>query len=712
MAIKIGKRTVDLNEILKVDVDPSGGAGTPAEQGSLAMLNDSGVGKLFLKTLAGDVDWEQFLTSSSVGNAANTYYVAQNGSDITGNGTEHNPWQTIQFAIDNATDNSLILVFPDDGSGYNESITITNRVAIAIQGVGDLALPSAIINGDLTIDGASFGIRFANFIFNGPINITDTAASHGLQNLLIDGDVEIGGALNGPVAMFDCWVNGQIICGASGTAGPAAQLFIRNLTGNGSYTANLTVDQNYFVTLSGSNFTGTITHNDGLLLLDNIRSFSGANSIVSTANLPRALAIINCDLTSPAGAHIPINKTGTAVYIIGRTRRDPTIDVLGGTRYPGVIGYGQPDHDIWYDNSIAGVLSAENVQDAIDEISGSLGSFLTIIEDNVTPTDIADNSVLWANGGVIQSDPRLTFFDAATAQLVLGDTTTDVAFAIQGTSTSSGSHPRQSILNINPTAGDGVTTFNRASFTISSGSGATTASLLTRAFSESTFSGVLLEMRSGGATRIFRIKPEDTTGANPGHDVQIFGGTNTGTAQSGDYYVGAGQSVSKALAGQTVIRGATNSSNLVHGDVHIHTGISSETLTSGGQYFGTDSPVAPYIYTEAGRRQTVSGSSPEVIFTRTTASNVVYYVRTHITAIRETSGEVFAISLSGVCKNIGGTASIVGATQTDYFNGGEAPDLDASIGVSGTSVQVSVTSADSNTWNWLSKTELIAQEIP
>ena len=45
------------HHLISVNADPSTGAGAPAEQGSLAFLNDSGVGRFFLKQGAGDTDW-------------------------------------------------------------------------------------------------------------------------------------------------------------------------------------------------------------------------------------------------------------------------------------------------------------------------------------------------------------------------------------------------------------------------------------------------------------------------------------------------------------------------------------------------------------------------------------------------------------------------------------------------------------------------------
>ncbi len=49
--------------------------------------------------------------------AANTYYVAVNGSNSTGNGSSSSPWATIEYALSEVADDSLILVGPGTYSG-------------------------------------------------------------------------------------------------------------------------------------------------------------------------------------------------------------------------------------------------------------------------------------------------------------------------------------------------------------------------------------------------------------------------------------------------------------------------------------------------------------------------------------------------------------------------------------------------------------------
>lgn len=57
MANIIGRITVNNKEILEVDADPGAGGGTVGPVGSLAMWDDSSVGRIYLKSGAADTAW-------------------------------------------------------------------------------------------------------------------------------------------------------------------------------------------------------------------------------------------------------------------------------------------------------------------------------------------------------------------------------------------------------------------------------------------------------------------------------------------------------------------------------------------------------------------------------------------------------------------------------------------------------------------------------
>lgn len=57
MANETGRITVDNNQIVVVDADPSTGGGYVADRGSLAMFDSGVIGRLFIKRGAADTDW-------------------------------------------------------------------------------------------------------------------------------------------------------------------------------------------------------------------------------------------------------------------------------------------------------------------------------------------------------------------------------------------------------------------------------------------------------------------------------------------------------------------------------------------------------------------------------------------------------------------------------------------------------------------------------
>ena len=77
-----------------------------------------------------------FPTSSSLARVdAGTYYVAVDGSDLTGDGSSGNPWATIDHALDSITDESLILVRPGTYSGrvrldeiFEQGVTVRSEL--------------------------------------------------------------------------------------------------------------------------------------------------------------------------------------------------------------------------------------------------------------------------------------------------------------------------------------------------------------------------------------------------------------------------------------------------------------------------------------------------------------------------------------------------------------------------------------------------------
>lgn len=65
MATQTGLLTVNSKDIKEVSTDPSSGAGTAAtDLGSIALVNDSGVGQAFIKTGSADTAWDRIVTAN------------------------------------------------------------------------------------------------------------------------------------------------------------------------------------------------------------------------------------------------------------------------------------------------------------------------------------------------------------------------------------------------------------------------------------------------------------------------------------------------------------------------------------------------------------------------------------------------------------------------------------------------------------------------
>jgi len=92
--------------------------------------------------------------SSVKANGVGPWHVATNGSDTLGNGTEGNPWQTIQHAIDNTGVGATIIVHP----GIYDAANWIHSSHSA-----DLTIQSSDGPGNTTIDGSRNHSLFPGF---------------------------------------------------------------------------------------------------------------------------------------------------------------------------------------------------------------------------------------------------------------------------------------------------------------------------------------------------------------------------------------------------------------------------------------------------------------------------------------------------------------------------------------------------------------------
>lgn len=168
MAAVLDQVTVGEKVILVVDADPGAAAGTPAEIGSLAMLESGGAGTLWQKIGAADTAWDMFTTATSGTNVklgnyrrlaiydtdANGYSVddqiQQNSQDIDVIiAAQASRTVPLTYVLNNPGDaiSTVDFIVSEGAQTKNGNMTFTNDV---------------IINGDLDVNGTLTSIDTVN----------------------------------------------------------------------------------------------------------------------------------------------------------------------------------------------------------------------------------------------------------------------------------------------------------------------------------------------------------------------------------------------------------------------------------------------------------------------------------------------------------------------------------------------------------------------
>jgi nitrous oxidase accessory protein NosD len=112
--------------------------------------------------------------------AADTYYVATTGSDVTGDGSAGTPWATIQYAIDQASSGDTITVA---AGTYNEAINIDKSLTVVSTSGASLTIIDA--------QGADFGV------------LIDGVGTVATINGFTVRNYEVGGILAGAFSLSD-----------------------------------------------------------------------------------------------------------------------------------------------------------------------------------------------------------------------------------------------------------------------------------------------------------------------------------------------------------------------------------------------------------------------------------------------------------------------------------------------------------------------------
>jgi hypothetical protein len=297
-------------------------------------------------------------------------------SGSTQTGSYNQPYNTLQGAINAGIGLGIANVVILMHDSPTENVTINNWPnGLTIQGYTTTAKDSQTIkiNGNVTLSGSTTRVRIKDIKIAYPggtqPDLIDTSQG---RNYFSNVDFGGGGGIQytGSWARWhefiDCTINGVV--NIAGTPSAGSQVSMWRTRGAPTFTLN---SSNVTLALYNNENLGTITQTAGSLLVDGGSGFVSSPAIISTANSPDTMNLLNVSLQISGTTFAQINKTGTAPYNISNVWRNESIDVLTGTRQ----GYGATSADQKYVPATPGNWSSpapSDVKDAIDRIAALL----------------------------------------------------------------------------------------------------------------------------------------------------------------------------------------------------------------------------------------------------------------------------------------------------------------------------------------------------
>ena len=252
-------------------------------------------------------------------------------------GTYSQPFNTLQGAINSAdplTFANTIIYLHDSP---NENIVINNLPnGLTIQAYATSVKDNQSIKltGNITLSGSTTRVRFKDFkvAYPGGTQPDLIDQSQG-RNYFSNMDFGGGGGIQYSSSwarwheFVDCTINGNVSIAGSPSAG--SQVSMWRTRGAPTFTLN---SSNVTLALYNNENLGTITQTNGSLIVDGGSGFAPGSSIISTANSPDTMNLLNVSLQTSGSTFAQINKTGTAPYNISNVWRNDVTDILTGTR--------------------------------------------------------------------------------------------------------------------------------------------------------------------------------------------------------------------------------------------------------------------------------------------------------------------------------------------------------------------------------------------
>lgn len=344
----------------------------------------------------------------------------QPGAAAGGNGSLTRPYRFIQEAIDATTyiGGTVINVLP---GGTVENLTFTDKTSILVQGWATTDSPIFRITGGVTIDGTSTRIRLKDLQISPtsttvvPLSINGSAGRHGFNNLTVTpasgttvDSVEIKGSFSNWATFDNCSLGGNVRLSGSPVMGSAVYFL-----GGGSPSTKLSVEAAGYVAITHNAMgAGQFNHTAGQLIISNIGEITpvGGVSVASSADNSgiNKLVMMNVNLRQVSGAGNAwgqINKTGNAPYYLAGVARDPSVDVLTGTRQAFAASSDDILARITPTNYTPGATDLRSHLLAIDTklgtISTATGDKISTGTTSVQTNEVANKVTVNANGQLV-----------------------------------------------------------------------------------------------------------------------------------------------------------------------------------------------------------------------------------------------------------------------------------------------------------------------
>jgi hypothetical protein len=288
-------------------------------------------------------------------------WVGLNGSDelnYEGRGNALLPFRTIQAAIDYLASEGggAVLVAPGNHVG---DIVINTEKPIIIYGFDASHTKNTVVKGIVTVTNGSsnFSVKSIDISPNGNRTAVDLQifGTVSFENAVIEATqatsgtdlIKIDGSTGVAVSFENCSIIENNSFGIHITnENPALSVTFDNMQGNpairadgacrvlytgSSAVGDVTATGTGPVQISSISQCGTITHNNGSIVITNVAFVQGISSTVNSG-LGYSFNMSNVNLLRTDGTYSPLNKTGTCPYTITNSNYNVATSVIAGQR--------------------------------------------------------------------------------------------------------------------------------------------------------------------------------------------------------------------------------------------------------------------------------------------------------------------------------------------------------------------------------------------